>query len=491
MAVTSELELSSGRSALGLACIYRSLVHDTEHSPQARGTGATSSKMFGPVARRSGWRLLLILGLCFNACGPAADCFSTEFEASPLQQDPSQAEWLRQKAKETQDQYRLRVSIPRTVEEGSIGTDSPTRAPSVEILAESAGERVLDLFLGALLCLGGLLILRRLAPEATETILERLFPWRSDYFLHPELSAEAIMEDRAFAEFLVSFKAGPALRSNSRKSVEGAAACEKGNNSAAHINPLKLLPPHMRAHLLAMRDLLLGIQAGAKETQRPLLEELWSELRGLKEMAANPEFLPVWQLVSALAGLVGQLTQRASDVTPNILRTIASGLDLLADLCQQGFRADLTTKPAIRLLAVDDDPISRHAVDFALKKAFDRVDVAANGEAALAQASAIAYDVIFLDILMPGMDGFDLCSSIRQTDINRDTPAVFITSQNDFDTRAKSSLSGGNDFITKPFLAFEVTVKALVHALRARLAKRKVKSPAVPLDRVVPAPASV
>jgi DNA-binding response OmpR family regulator len=73
---------------------------------------------------------------------------------------------------------------------------------------------------------------------------------------------------------------------------------------------------------------------------------------------------------------------------------------------------------------------------------------------------------------MPGMDGFELCSKIRQTSSNPLTPIVFVTSQTELDARAKSSLSGGNDFITKPFLTFEITVKALVLAIRCRLAKQ-------------------
>src|SRR5207244_617685 len=95
--------------------------------------------------------------------------------------------------------------------------------------------------------------------------------------------------------------------------------------------------------------------------------------------------------------------------------------------------------------------------------------LAADAQAALALASRLRYDVIFLDIEMPGMDGFELCSKIHETDPNRNTPVVFVTSHTDFNTRAKSSLVGGNDFIGKPFLIFEVTVKALTLLLRTRL----------------------
>ena len=81
-----------------------------------------------------------------------------------------------------------------------------------------------------------------------------------------------------------------------------------------------------------------------------------------------------------------------------------------------------------------------------------------------------AYDAIFLDVQMPGMDGFDLCSRIRQTSLNRATPVVFITIQSDFNARAKSTLVGGHDLIGKPFLTFEVALKALTQVIRYRLA---------------------
>ena len=202
-----------------------------------------------------------------------------------------------------------------------------------------------------------------------------------------------------------------------------------------------------------------------------MLKDFCTLLATLKETVSAPELLPVWQVTSALEGLVAQLTERPGDATPYILRTVANGLDLLSELGQRGFRADLSTNPPIRLLAVDDDIISRHAVAVALKKIFNQPDLAANSEAALAQASVIGYDVIFLDILMPGMDGFELCSSIRQGSVNRLTPIVFVTSQGDFEARATSNLCGGTDLIAKPFLSFELTLKALVLALRARLEK--------------------
>jgi CheY-like chemotaxis protein len=79
------------------------------------------------------------------------------------------------------------------------------------------------------------------------------------------------------------------------------------------------------------------------------------------------------------------------------------------------------------------------------------------------------FDLIFLDVDMPGMTGYELCAKLRAMPHLKKTPVVFVTSLNDFDNRTSSTMAGGNDFIAKPFLFIELTVKALIYVLRARL----------------------
>jgi DNA-binding response OmpR family regulator len=83
------------------------------------------------------------------------------------------------------------------------------------------------------------------------------------------------------------------------------------------------------------------------------------------------------------------------------------------------------------------------------------------------------FDLIILDVDMPNMNGFELCAKIRTLPQYAKTPVVFVTGLNDLESRANSSMSGGNDFIAKPFLFIELTVKALVHVLRSRLQPAK------------------
>ena len=80
------------------------------------------------------------------------------------------------------------------------------------------------------------------------------------------------------------------------------------------------------------------------------------------------------------------------------------------------------------------------------------------------------FDLVVLDVDMPGLSGFDLCTRLRAFPAHAKTPVVFVTGLTDFESRARSTLSGGNDFIAKPFLFMELAVKALTHVLRGQLA---------------------
>ena len=76
------------------------------------------------------------------------------------------------------------------------------------------------------------------------------------------------------------------------------------------------------------------------------------------------------------------------------------------------------------------------------------------------------YDLVFLDVEMPGMNGFELCKKLRAMPLHAKTPVIFVTALSGFESRAKSSLSGGDDFIGKPFSYIELAVKGLIYVLQ-------------------------
>ena len=149
-------------------------------------------------------------------------------------------------------------------------------------------------------------------------------------------------------------------------------------------------------------------RAPEEPVRQKLLRDLARETGAFKGAARLPGLLPAWQMAAALEALVLQLIDKPGHNTPSTLQTVAEAVDVIRALSRPGIRADLTEDPPIRVLAVDDDPISRHAVSFALKKTLNVPDLANNGQGGLELALENAYDAIFLDVQMPGMDGFDL-----------------------------------------------------------------------------------
>ena len=392
--------------------------------------------------------------------GRAANAYSSGTETPPLPAGSVAQQLLLEETRERQEHFRKRVAIPDAAE------------PYVQMEATAppplAGGRPEDhyqnLLVAALFLLAGVLAIRKLAPGLVNYLNQRSNSWVLSPSTAANFSAKIRAEDESFSEFLAAFQTGPSATPGT--SPLGAAL-------ATGCDPLQEFFAQAPKLLGKLRKLLQEIgRAPDQAAQRRTLVDLQRELRALKGEAGLSELLPVWQMAAALEGLVKQLTDKLGNVTRSTLRTVAGGVDLLEDLCRPGLKPDLLTNPPIRVLAVDDDLISRTAVSLALRKALNPPELAENGETAIALATLQAYDVIFLDVQMPRMDGFEVCTRIHDTLPNRTTPVVFVTCHSDFDARAQSTLSGGNDLIGKPFLTFEITVKALTLAMQGRLPGR-------------------
>lgn len=175
------------------------------------------------------------------------------------------------------------------------------------------------------------------------------------------------------------------------------------------------------------------------------------------------------QLASASDALLLRVCEKPANITPSVVRTIAQVVDLLALLLDRPGDVETEELVAPAVLVVDDEIISREAVCAAIEKAglcAVSLDNPMQAEALLRESH---FDLIFLDVEMPGQSGLELCASIRKTAMNLTTPVIFVTAHSDFASRAQSSLSGGNDFIAKPFLSVELAVKALTWLCKARL----------------------
>jgi diguanylate cyclase (GGDEF)-like protein len=115
-----------------------------------------------------------------------------------------------------------------------------------------------------------------------------------------------------------------------------------------------------------------------------------------------------------------------------------------------------------KILIADDDPSSVRYIGELLKSGYE-VYVAGDGVAALDLARRIRPDLMLLDVMMPGMDGFSLCSEIKKEDSLANIPVVFITARSEPDDIVRGFDVGGQDYIAKPFHPKELYARIRTH----------------------------
>ncbi len=109
-----------------------------------------------------------------------------------------------------------------------------------------------------------------------------------------------------------------------------------------------------------------------------------------------------------------------------------------------------STKTPLRALVVDDSMTLRRLMDLTLRPVGIDLDFADNGEAAVALTRANRYDIIFLDVLLPGIDGYRVCKTIKADKRTKDTPVVMLTSMNSAFDKVRGIMAGTNVYLTKP-----------------------------------------
>lgn len=198
------------------------------------------------------------------------------------------------------------------------------------------------------------------------------------------------------------------------------------------------------------------------------LLELHRRIHSLIGNAAIAGFDKTARVASALDALLREFQNRPDAINASTQRTLTQAVDFLAQLLSRPLTAEGETSSRERILVVDDEVISRRVLGHSLEKAGLQPTALDHPQAALDLLNTETFDLVFLDVEMPDMNGFDLCKKLRELPQHARTPVIFVTALNGFDSRVKSSLSGGDDFIGKPFSYIELAVKALVYVLRGR-----------------------
>lgn len=118
-----------------------------------------------------------------------------------------------------------------------------------------------------------------------------------------------------------------------------------------------------------------------------------------------------------------------------------------------------------RILTVEDDERIRTATRLALEDEGYSVDEVGSGEEALTAFEALSPDVVLIDVMLPGIDGFEVCRAIRK---GSDVPIVMVTARTDTHDVVAGLEAGADDYVTKPFEAKELSARIRALLRRAR-----------------------
>lgn len=124
-----------------------------------------------------------------------------------------------------------------------------------------------------------------------------------------------------------------------------------------------------------------------------------------------------------------------------------------------------------KILLVDDTPANIRYLVEALRDQYELI-ISTNGPEALKLASSGKPDLILLDIMMPDMDGYEVCKKLKENNATKDIPVIFVTALTEKNDEDKGLSLGAVDYITKPFNMAITKIRISTHLELSRLRKR-------------------
>jgi CheY-like chemotaxis protein len=206
--------------------------------------------------------------------------------------------------------------------------------------------------------------------------------------------------------------------------------------------------------------------ASNQPDRKRFLCDFYRRVHFVTAMAGIAEYHSVAQMASAFEALLFGIMDKESQWEPSLERTTSTAVEFLQDLLTRPPDFRLSLRQNSLALVVDDNRLSNRLVLSALRNAQLQARATEDPETAWQWLQEKHYDLILLDIEMPGMDGIELCKRLRTLPGYDKTPVIFVTLHSDFETQSKTLLSGGTDFIAKPVLPSELAVKVVMHLLK-------------------------
>ncbi len=251
--------------------------------------------------------------------------------------------------------------------------------------------------------------------------------------------------------------------------IEYASALLELNTTAADPQPQperdrEICLTQARSTVREMREML---RACLQQNDSAMLSDLRQKTRLLSTMAWQADVHRVARLAEGLEALLRTLCEHPKYITFSTDKSILQTVICLGELMNSVEEASIPIV-APSILIVDDQEIALHAAQFALNHARLPSTGILDSESAARVLENSWFDLVLLDIDMPVIDGMALCAYMRTLPHHKDTPVVFFSQLSEIAHRIGSSAAGGNDFIGKPFLSIELTVKALTWIVKPR-----------------------
>lgn len=220
---------------------------------------------------------------------------------------------------------------------------------------------------------------------------------------------------------------------------------------------------------LAVRDALISAKPSISVvavSRGPLLEPPLYHIRGMLFAARvlttlDKVSLPDPKLVSANSQGDSECQSTTAelpkpDLTGALRPNISEGLSTTASPAAFGISSVTPTEPVAiegyRALVVDDSIAIQKSleINLATLTQIGRIDFADNGESAIAKAESVHYDLIFLDVMMPGIDGYETCSRLRKKAEYKKTPIIMVSGKTSPLDEVKGVMAGCTTYLTKP-----------------------------------------
>ena len=241
---------------------------------------------------------------------------------------------------------------------------------------------------------------------------------------------------------LVSKPASPARTGPApaaARPVSGAPKATTVSDDQFQAELVKTFEQNLSATLNGMRAQLQSILKAENDSVRlKHVQELYRRIHAFAGNAAVAGLTTVAHVGDALEALLKELLDKPQSVNASVLRTVASTIDFIGLLFERGLSGREEFSGA-NILVVDDEAISRRAVSHSLEKARLKAQSVDSGAAALDLLGKRPFDLIFLDIDMPGMNGFELCAKLRTLSEHKKTPVYAEPSSDSVRSSGRSS----------------------------------------------------